>query len=49
LLEVITYGTIAKFEDDMSTWLDDCGNGCSTLKTYDCVHCDVEPNDALVP
>jgi hypothetical protein len=44
MLEVITNDRIRAFEDDMSTWLDDCGNGCSTLKTYDCVHCEVVNN-----
>ena len=49
MLEVITNGAITAFEADMSTWLGDCGNGCSTLKTYDCVHCEPVANDALVP
>jgi hypothetical protein len=48
MLEVITNGTIARFESDMATWLGDCGNGCSTLKTYDCVHCEPVDNDGLV-
>lgn len=47
LLEVITNGVIGAFEADMSQWLSDCGNGCSTLKTYDCVHCEPALNNSL--
>jgi len=45
LLEVITNGAIATFEADMAAWLDACGNGCSNLKTYDCVQCVIPQNE----
>lgn len=49
LLEVITNNSIPAFEDDMTKWLDDCGNDCSNLTTYNCTPCDVEPNEPIVP
>lgn len=44
LLEVITNTSNNLFENDVTTWLEGCGNGCSVLKTYDCTPCVVTNN-----
>ena len=37
LLEIITSGAEAAFEDFVNTWLENCGSTCETLEIEDCV------------
>lgn len=47
MLEVIVNAANATFEANMSTWLTDCGNGCTALQVNSCDPCVVAPNPEL--
>jgi hypothetical protein len=48
MLEVISTGTNAAFESTMNTWLSSCGDGCVSLETESCTHCEYAPDASLM-